>query len=154
MPAPRRSVAKRGSRLLRSNFATTATRQPSARWRRTSARPMDPRQKNAWTSRSPSWPVGTLRPRSSPSRWMSCSGRTARRRTRQARRSSAGRPNEHGCAGAMDEKLTEEAVRLAYKLILGRPVESEAMLRFALGYGTIGKLRDAFLNSREFEYIL
>jgi SAM-dependent methyltransferase len=54
----------------------------------------------------------------------------------------------------MDEKLTDEAVRLAYKLILGRPMESEAVLRYALGYGTIGKLRDAFLNSREFEYIL
>jgi SAM-dependent methyltransferase len=54
----------------------------------------------------------------------------------------------------MDEPLTEEAVRLAYLLILGRPVESEAMLRFALGYRTLGKLRDAFLNSREFEYIL
>lgn len=53
----------------------------------------------------------------------------------------------------MEEPLTEEAVGLAYKLILGRPAESEAVLRFALGYGTIGKLRDAFLNSQEFEHI-
>ena len=54
----------------------------------------------------------------------------------------------------MDEELTDEIARLAYKLLLGRPVESEDMLRFARGYGTLGRLRDALLNSREFEYIL
>ena len=53
----------------------------------------------------------------------------------------------------MDEPLTEEAVRLAYKFVLGRAVESEEMLRFALGYETVGRLRDAFLDSREFEHI-
>ncbi len=54
----------------------------------------------------------------------------------------------------MDEKLTDEAVRLAYKFFLGRAAENDEMLRFALAYGTVGKLRDAFLNSREFEHIL
>jgi SAM-dependent methyltransferase len=54
----------------------------------------------------------------------------------------------------MDEELTETSVRLAYKLILGRAVEDTAMVRHALGYKTVRRLRDAFLNSREFGYIL
>jgi len=54
----------------------------------------------------------------------------------------------------MHEALTEATVRLAYKLILGRAEHDAAMLRHALGYATLDRLRNAFLNSREFEYIL
>jgi len=54
----------------------------------------------------------------------------------------------------MDEPLTEDIVRHAYRLILGRAPESDAVVQHALRYGTVGRLRDAFLNSVEFERIL
>lgn len=54
----------------------------------------------------------------------------------------------------MDEPLTEASARLAYKFILGRPAESEAMVQYALSLGSVRRLRDAFVNSLEFEPIL
>ncbi len=54
----------------------------------------------------------------------------------------------------MDEPLTEASARLAYQFLLGRAPESEAMLHYAMSFGTVGRLREAFLNSLEFEPIL
>ncbi len=54
----------------------------------------------------------------------------------------------------MDEPLTEASVRLAYKFILGRAPENDEVVRYAMSYGTVRQLRDAFLTSLEFEPIL
>lgn len=50
----------------------------------------------------------------------------------------------------MADELTPDLVRLAYRLILGREPESEAVVEAALGYGTPERLRAAFLASEEF----
>jgi SAM-dependent methyltransferase len=50
----------------------------------------------------------------------------------------------------MVNELTPDIVRLAYRLILGREPESEDVVAGALGYGTVERLRDAFLASDEF----
>jgi SAM-dependent methyltransferase len=54
----------------------------------------------------------------------------------------------------MAEVVTEEAVRLAYLLFFGRPPENADVVRYALSYGTLDRVRDAFLNSQEFEFLL
>ena len=48
------------------------------------------------------------------------------------------------------EELTPNIVRLAYRLILGREPESEDVVAWSLGYGTLDRLRAAFLASDEF----
>jgi SAM-dependent methyltransferase len=53
-----------------------------------------------------------------------------------------------------DAPLTEATVRLAYRLMLGRPAESDEMVRYFMGLRTVGRLRDAFLDSTEFEFLL
>jgi SAM-dependent methyltransferase len=52
------------------------------------------------------------------------------------------------------EELTAEVVRVAYNLFFGRAPESEDMVRYALSFGTLPRLREAFLNSLEFEMLL
>lgn len=50
----------------------------------------------------------------------------------------------------MPQDLTTETVRMAYRLLLGREPENEAVLRSALRYRSIAALRQAFLESAEF----
>jgi hypothetical protein len=47
-------------------------------------------------------------------------------------------------------EINEEIVRLAYRLILGREPESEAVVKLHLHHGTIARLRQAMMNSQEF----
>jgi FkbM family methyltransferase len=51
----------------------------------------------------------------------------------------------------MNESLHEEAVRLAYKLLLGREVESDRALQAHLALGTVAALRRAIMSSPEFQ---
>ncbi len=53
----------------------------------------------------------------------------------------------------MDQDLTPEIVRLAYRLFVGRDPESEQMVQHALTYGSVERLRAAFLRSPEFRGI-
>ena len=46
--------------------------------------------------------------------------------------------------------LTPDIVRLAYRLLLGRDPESELAVQQAVSYGTLDKLRAAFMSSEEF----
>lgn len=54
----------------------------------------------------------------------------------------------------MDEKLTAEIVQLAYLMFFYRPPENEEVVRYALSFGTLGRLCEAFRNSLEFEMTL
>lgn len=51
----------------------------------------------------------------------------------------------------MDEAITVDLVRTAYWLYLGRAPENDAVVAHCLTFGTLAALRDAFLNTPEFE---
>ncbi len=51
---------------------------------------------------------------------------------------------------ALSSDLNPELIRTAYRLFLGREPETELAVQQALGYGTVEKLRAAFLVSEEF----
>jgi SAM-dependent methyltransferase len=54
----------------------------------------------------------------------------------------------------MPETLTPEIVRIAYLLFFCRPPESQAVIDYSLGFGTLERLGEAFRNSVEFEITL
>ena len=55
---------------------------------------------------------------------------------------------------SLQEPLTETSARFAFLFILGREPEDAAILQYALSFGTVRKLREALLNSLEFEPVL
>lgn len=55
---------------------------------------------------------------------------------------------------SLNERLDERSARLAFLFILGREPEDAAVLQYALSFGTVRKLREALLNSVEFELVL
>lgn len=50
--------------------------------------------------------------------------------------------------------LTKEIVEVAYFLFFGREPENEDVVRYSLSFGTLARLRNAFLNSLEFQMLL
>lgn len=54
----------------------------------------------------------------------------------------------------MPTQLTPEVVKLAYQLFFCRPPESQEMIDYSLGFGTLERLGEAFRNSLEFEITL
>lgn len=54
----------------------------------------------------------------------------------------------------MPEPLTPDIVRVAYKLFFCRPPENDAIVQWALGFGTLERLGEVFRNSVEFEFTL
>lgn len=50
----------------------------------------------------------------------------------------------------MPQDVTIETVRMAYRLMLGREPENEAVLHAALRYRSVAALREAFVNSAEY----
>lgn len=54
----------------------------------------------------------------------------------------------------LEQPLTRDTARLAFLLFLGRAPENEDVLRYAMSFGTLARLRAALLASDEFEFLL
>ena len=54
----------------------------------------------------------------------------------------------HCSREGITDELTPEVVRLAFRLMFGREPANEEIVARTIGYGTIERLRDAFLGIR------